>query len=176
MLGRVRYANKLFFFSLAWIAGCGGGCDGCGSCSNKSETVEDKSPTTVAVAPREASMPATNDVAPEPTATNAAPVDTGPPYLAASVLPRPSGAPMPMGAMQSCGVYDGPLCEKTCPKGNCRQDCDGIRCVLDCAGGWCSQMCGESGTCTLRCGGGHCIQACANPDACTKDCAGGSCS
>ena len=163
MLGRVECANKLFLFTLAWIAGCGGGCDSCDSCSSKPETVEDAGATTVAVAPHEATVPTTDDAVPEPRATNAAPADAGPPFLVASTLPRPSGAPMPMGAVQSCGVYDGPLCQKVCPKGNCRQDCDGVSCVLDCAGGWCSQMCGASGSCTLRCGGGHCIQACTNP-------------
>ena len=36
---------------------------------------------------------------------------------------------MAVGAFQSCGRYDGPLCEKPCPKGNCRQECDGVECL-----------------------------------------------
>src|SRR5262245_17698475 len=109
MLGRVGCANKLFLFTLASIAGCGGRCDSCDSCSSKPETVESAGPTPVAVAPHEATLPTTDAAIPEPRATNAAPADAGLPFLVASTLPRPSGAPMPMGAVQSCGVYDGRL-------------------------------------------------------------------
>ena len=90
-------------------------------------------------------------------------------------LPRPTGAPMPMGALQACGVYDGPLCVKECPKGNCRQECDGVKCELTCKGGWCSQRCGPAGTCKLTCAGGHCAQQCQKADGCSRECSGGDC-
>lgn len=89
--------------------------------------------------------------------------------------PRPSNAPMPLGAFQSCGVYEAPRCERECPKGNCRQECDGVECTLSCNGGYCSQFCGPTGTCRFTCNGGHCIQVCSRADGCIKECGGGDC-
>ena len=103
--------------------------------------------------------------------------DSGRPYLTGPPAPKlTSKPPMPSGAIQSCGVYDGPLCQKECSRGNCRQDCDGVSCELSCPGGWCSQLCGEQGKCKMTCSGGHCAQACTKQEGCTKDCTGGDCS
>lgn len=98
------------------------------------------------------------------------------PYLTMPAIPRPSGAPMPLGDIQSCGVYDGPLCKMECPKGNCRQECDGVNCELTCKAGWCTQLCGSAtNNCKLSCPGGHCTQVCMKQDNCFRECAGGNC-
>jgi hypothetical protein len=180
---RVRSFRWLAVIALGSLAGCGG----CDSCFGGSRATEDASapepivtaPATVAPAARDAGRAAHDDE--DDAGKNDAGRDAGGeadsgfrPDVPLAV-PRPSGAPMAMGAMQSCGVYDGPLCEKQCPKGNCRQECDGVSCVLACRGGWCSQLCGPSGTCKLSCPGGHCTQVCAKAEDCTKDCAGGGC-
>jgi hypothetical protein len=103
--------------------------------------------------------------------------DSGPtPLIGSAPVPPPRPkAPMPMGAFQSCGTYDGPLCVKDCKNGACRQECDGVKCELNCADGYCSQLCGLSGDCKLTCKGGHCIQVCARQESCVKECAGGDC-
>jgi hypothetical protein len=153
------------------------GCNGCDSCFSKAQpgdvvptaTTEPAVPQTVAVDSGPAERPSSTDAGKSDAAQ--APVE---PALTLSAVPRPK-APMPIGAYQSCGVYDGPLCEKSCPKGNCRQECDGVECQLNCEGGYCSQVCGAEGKCKLTCKGGHCIQACTRKDACIKECAGGSC-
>jgi hypothetical protein len=170
----MRLVHTLFFIALASMAGCGG-CDACGGTSGNDSKPSSTAPQETvapivetpdaAVLARDLSE-AGHDAAP---AASSAPVVP----LAVSAPPRPHG-PMPMGGYQSCGVYDGPLCTKDCPKGNCRQECDGTDCVLSCAGGYCSQLCGASATCRLTCNGGHCIQVCSAPG-CVKTCSGGSC-
>ena len=101
---------------------------------------------------------------------------TGVVPMSASQLPRPKAPPkMPLGAFQTCGVYDGPICEMVCKGGNCRQECDGVECVFKCPDGYCSQLCGAEARCKMTCGGGHCVQACAKSEGCTKECTGGDC-
>ena len=156
------------------------GCNGCDSCMSKqpgdvvpsaepAPTLPPIQPRIVDAAPEEEESA---DAAPPEEASTNEPTVNVP---AMSAVPRPSDAPMPMGAFQSCGVYDGPLCEKTCAKGNCRQECEGVTCELSCAGGYCSQHCGKEGTCRMTCKGGHCVQVCAKKDGCVKECAGGDC-
>jgi len=167
----MAWLKKLGLSTLLMVTGCGG----CDSCFGNGATVDASSPTptaSVSVAPKTADAGPAEDAATE---SDAGPVDSGKIAIPVmSALPRPK-APMPMGAFQTCGVYDGPLCEKTCLKGACRQECDGIACELSCQGGYCSQLCGATGKCKLSCAGGHCTQACTSPDGCTKTCTGGDC-
>jgi hypothetical protein len=180
-LGDLRHASVL----VALLAACGGGGSGCESCASCSGH---------AAADDGGAGAATNDPGAQDPAIDAARpfeedrvrADAGPGVhlaptadvvvLALSAVPRPQPPKsMPMGPFQSCGVYDGPVCEKTCPAGNCRQDCDGVDCILNCQGGYCSQLCGPSAKCQLTCSGGHCTQVCSKPEECTKTCAGGAC-
>jgi hypothetical protein len=173
----MRIFRTLLLSSLGLVAGCGG----CDSCFGRPEALDDASfpseparsaaPRVVDAGPAQVEKDASADA---PSDSAAATTDAA--YLTApSAIPRPRSAPMPLGGFQTCGVYDGPLCEKTCPKGNCRQECDGVRCDLSCAAGYCSQLCGAEGTCKMTCNGGHCVQVCAKAEGCTKECAGGSC-
>src|SRR5262245_13118340 len=130
----MRFLHGLFFLSLGTVsAGCGG-CDSCFGSKEPGDVVPSATPAT----PLPPVQPKTVDAAPPvetaPSARDAAPTPV--PVLTMSAVPRPSGAPMPMGAFQSCGVYDGPRCEKACDKGNCRQECDGVDCELACKGGY----------------------------------------
>jgi hypothetical protein len=164
-----------FLSPLAMVAGCGG-CDSCFGTKQPG----DEAPSTITTAtstPRAVVAPeagdategerdAGNDAGPEAAATEPTPRASG--------VPRPK-APMPLGAFEVCGVYDGPRCEKSCLKGACRQECDGVECELTCNGGYCSQLCGATGKCVMSCNGGHCVQVCTNPEGCTKSCTGGSC-
>jgi hypothetical protein len=169
----MRVMRALFLSALGMVTGCGG----CDSCFGKAQPgdFDAAAPTTSTV------TPATADAATGPRveaadAASDAPT-TEPPSAAvprASGLPRPK-APMPTGAYQACGVYDGPLCEKTCKKGACRQECEGVECLLTCEGGYCSQLCQGNAKCRMTCVGGHCIQSCTKPEGCIKECAGGSC-
>lgn len=168
----MRLTRLLFLSALALVSGCGG----CDSCFSKPSAEDDAAVPITTATPLPAVIA---DAAPE--AAREEPKDAGAEAEAetvaiprASSLPRPKG-PMPMGSFQSCGRYDGPLCKKQCPKGNCRQECDGVECLLTCEKGYCSQMCGASATCTMTCQGGHCIQACTKPEGCLTSCAGGSC-
>jgi hypothetical protein len=162
----------LLLAALGMLAGCGG----CDSCLLSKPSAEDDAATG-----ESAARPlAVADASPaKPVEALEAGADAAPPVEApvvprASSLPRPK-APMPLGAFQSCGRYDGPICEKSCPNGNCRQECDGVECRLTCEKGYCSQMCGASARCSMTCAGGHCVQACTKPEGCTKECAGGGC-
>jgi hypothetical protein len=156
----------------------GAGCGGCESCFGKASPEDDAALPTSTARP----APTVADAAPEAESTTKEPKEAGldaapdasEPYLRTASLPRPK-APMPTGAFQSCGRYDGPLCEKKCPNGNCRQECDGVECLLTCEKGYCSQMCGASATCKMTCQGGHCVQSCTKPEGCIKECTGGSC-
>jgi hypothetical protein len=163
----------VFLSALGLVAGCGG----CDSCFSKPSAEDDAAvPARAATAAPLAVADASEAAAPADEKSDAG-SEAGTeavPVPRASSLPRPKG-PMPMGSFQSCGRYDGPLCEKTCPKGNCRQECDGVDCLLTCEKGYCSQMCGASAKCTMTCQGGHCVQACTKPEGCVKSCAGGSC-
>lgn len=168
----MRLIHLLAVSSLGLVAGCGG-CDSCfGVGGAGDEAGLATSPPTLAPAMAEAGATteprdAGRDAAPEPAATaELAPTASG--------LARPK-APMALGEFQVCGVYDGPLCERACKKGNCKQECDGVTCALTCAAGYCSQLCGPSAKCKMTCNGGHCIQACTKTEGCTKECAGGSC-
>jgi len=169
--------RHVFLFALSMVAGCGG----CDSCIGKAPG--DDAASYVPVQPLPGTTPAARDAGDsdaEPRGDGGRDAGDGGEGLSAAAvptqptIPRPK-APMPMGAFQSCGVYDGPLCEKTCPKGACRQECDGVECSLTCAGGYCSQFCAAGGKCKLSCAGGHCVQVCTKADGCTKDCAGGAC-
>jgi hypothetical protein len=178
-MSRHSILRTIVLFS--FLAGCGD----CGSCGGDGK----KLPDPTATEPDPVTSPAAIDAGramraeagtgPEDAGKSStdAGADAGPRPEAPlpEPLPRPSGAPMPMGAMQSCGVYDGPLCQKECPKGNCRQECDGVNCELTCKGGWCSQRCGPLGTCKMTCAGGHCVQQCMKADGCVRECAGGDC-
>ena len=176
-----RFVNLRAILFLSLLAGCGdcGSCGGDGGKADADPTAAEPDPVTSPVA-IDAGRTATKDAGEEEDASSK-PADAGsdgntrPEAPLPEPLPRPSGAPMPMGAMQSCGVYDGPLCVKECPKGNCRQECDGVSCELTCKGGWCSQRCGPVGTCKLTCAGGHCVQQCTKQDGCTRECSGGDC-
>ena len=168
----MRLIRILSVCALGMVAGCGG-CDSCFGPAPGDDaatpTATGSSPLVVAdgaVAPR-----ADSDGGSDAGATDAAKDAWNSTPLS---VPRPK-APMPIGAYQSCGVYDGPLCTKECANGNCRQDCDGVKCELTCKGGYCSQLCGPAGECKLTCKGGHCVQVCTKPEGCTKECAGGDC-
>jgi len=161
-----------FFFALALVSGCGG----CDSCIGK-PGAEDAAPESTATAPPVvvAKPDAASDAGSVKDAAEAsAPMPVTLLRDADAPLLRPK-APMPLGAFQSCGVYDGPVCEKKCDKGACRQECDGVECVLTCAGGYCSQLCGIDGKCRMTCTGGHCVQACTKGEDCKKECSGGDC-
>lgn len=164
-----------FLSGLALVSGCGG-CDSCLGAPSAEDaaavTMEPRPPPPLA-RPDVASDAARDDDAGREGAPEAAAEPT--PYLRdGGGLPRPK-APMPLGAFVSCGVYDGPACEKACPNGACRQECDGVECVLSCAAGYCSQLCGPTGRCRMTCNGGHCVQVCSNRADCIKECAGGGC-
>ncbi len=171
----MKLLHGLFLFSLGASAGCGG-CDSCfGARQPGDDAVPSAVPTPVAspivVHKRVDAAPVKEEETKTPDAGAAAPA----PIATLSAMPRPSGAPMPIGAFQSCGVYDGPRCEKKCDKGNCRQECDGVECDLTCAGGYCSQLCGPQAACRMTCTGGHCIQVCSSPQGCVRECSGGAC-
>lgn len=171
----MRLLHGIFLLSLGAATGCGG-CDSCFGTKQPGDDVP-------------ASTPSTAVPLQQPKAIDAGPAEPAPsdggarddaatasvPVLTLSAVPRPSGAPMPLGAFQSCGVYDGPRCEKTCDKGNCRQECDGVECELLCRGGYCSQLCGPEAKCRMTCPGGHCVQVCTNAEGCIKECTGGDC-
>jgi len=168
---------------LALLSGCGD----CGSCGPDSKTKSEPEPSSTDTAPLESPTGAKADAGKaardagdmEEDGGSKSAKDAGGDagkFDAIPVTPRPSGAPMPMGDIQSCGVYDGPLCKKDCEKGNCRQECDGVNCELNCKGGWCAQTCGaQSGSCKLLCPGGHCVQVCMKQDNCTRECPAGNC-
>ncbi|HVJ92398.1 MAG TPA: hypothetical protein VM580_21505 [Labilithrix sp.] len=173
----MRWLKPILFANLGLFAGC----NGCDSCFSK-PLPEDVVPTATAPAPSVAPVaPRTTDAAlPVERGEDAGGKSDGAaareePVVALSAVPRPSNAPMPMGAFQACGVYDGPICHKSCPKGNCRQECDGVECTLACEGGYCSQVCGSQGKCLMTCPGGHCVQVCTKIDGCIRECAGGDC-
>ena len=167
--------SRILLLSAPFIVTLAAGCGGCESCFGKPAAGDDAAmPITTTTA-----APVAVDAAPAPVVVEekkeaGADAAESVPIPRASSLPRPK-APMAVGAFQSCGRYDGPICEKPCPKGNCRQECDGVECLLTCDKGYCSQMCGASAKCRMTCNGGHCIQACTKPDGCVKECAGGSC-
>ena len=166
----MRVMRTLFLAALALVSGCGG-CDSCLT----PQSFEEAGPAMTA--PPALARPdggaATRD---EDAGRELPPKATAEPILLrdGGALARPK-SPMPTGAFQACGVYDGPLCPKVCPKGACRQECDGVECELTCAGGYCSQLCGATARCKMTCNGGHCIQACTVAEGCTKECAGGFC-
>jgi hypothetical protein len=168
----MRFLRTAFFSALALVSGCGS----CDSCLIPHVAEEPAAPVVTSVRPT-AQADAAPDAREEDAGRDAAPAATAEPVLlrdAGVPLLRPK-APMPVGAYQVCGAYDGPLCEKGCPKGACRQECDGVECLLTCDKGYCSQLCGATGTCTMTCAGGHCIQACTKAADCIKECSGGSC-
>ncbi len=185
----MRLIKNSAVFVLSWagalsLMALAAGCDGCNSCLSK-PAAEDVVPTAAARAPAflvvDASAPTEQgpNERDEKAVTSKEDAASGPvvdetPVPRAASLPRPKG-PMPTGAYQACGRYDGPHCEKGCPNGNCRQECDGVDCSLTCAKGYCSQMCGEAATCRMTCSGGHCIQTCTNSSGCVKECTGGNC-
>jgi hypothetical protein len=171
----MRSLHAAVFASLGLFSGCGG-CDSCFSSKEPGDVVPAATPATAPPPTVErrvvdAAPPVEHDASTSEHDAGITPV----PVLTMSAVPRPSGAPMPMGAFQSCGVYDAPRCEKTCDKGNCRQECDGVECELACTGGYCSQLCGAQATCRMTCNGGHCIQTCTKKDGCIRECAGGDC-
>lgn len=168
----MRTTRAISLAALAFLGGCGG----CDSCIAKPEDMTLTEPPAPSVAPQVVPRVTAddNDGGIDIDAAVQKAIDAGVTVPFASALPRPK-APMPIGAYQACGVYDGPLCEKTCLKGACRQECDGVECKLSCGGGYCSQLCGANAKCTMTCEGGHCTQACTSPDGCTKECPGGSC-
>jgi hypothetical protein len=168
----LRLIKIVSFASLGALAGCGG----CNSCFGTAEPGDDAA--TVAVTPtakpvaREAAV-AEEDAAPAKDAGGIDAADAA--FLVQPALTLTIRPPMPKGPIQSCGVYDGPLCQKDCEKGNCRQDCDGVECELACTGGYCTQFCGAQAKCRMTCRGGHCLQVCAKQDGCIKECLGGDC-
>lgn len=175
----MRLSRVLFVLALVMVPGCGG-CDSCFGAAQPGDEAGTAATSTSTSRPATLAVEAGVDAAVDSGVTAA--TDAGNklapiPYLRdGGGLPRPK-APMPLGDFQSCGTYEGPLCEKACKGGACRQECDGVDCVLTCKGGYCSQLCGPTGTtkCTLSCEGGHCTQLCMRPEGCTKDCAGGAC-
>lgn len=176
----MRLSRVLFGLALVMVPGCGG-CDSCFGTAQPGDEAGTAA-TSTSTSSRPANLIAEAGVVTADssvaTATDGGKTGLAPtPYLRdGGGLPRPK-APMPLGDFQSCGTYEGPLCEKTCNGGACRQECDGVDCVLSCKGGYCSQLCGPTGTttCKLSCEGGHCTQLCMRDDGCTKDCKGGAC-
>ena len=167
--------RALFLSALGLVTGCGG----CDSCFGKAAPGDYDATTSTTSQPR-AVDPEGTDAATahrdEPDGASDAganPVDTTA-VPRPSALPRPK-SPMPTGAFQACGVYDGPLCQKDCPKGACRQECEGVECLLTCDKGYCSQLCQINAKCRMTCKGGHCVQACTKAEGCVKECEGGSC-
>lgn len=171
----MRLSRVFFVLALVMIPGCGG-CDSClGTAQPGDEAGTAATSTSRPLAAAEAGAAAAGDSGVLPTTDGGKKTLDPIPYMRdGGGLPRPK-APMPLGDFQSCGVYEGPLCEKTCNGGACRQECDGIDCVLSCKAGYCSQLCGPTGKCKLSCEGGHCTQLCMKAEGCTKDCAGGAC-
>jgi len=166
--------TRIVFLSSLVALGSGTGCGGCDSCFGTAQPGDyDAAPAVSTTRPATAADAGSAPVVEEDAGGDASPV-AAEPVPPASALPRPK-APMALGAFQICGVYDGPLCTKDCAPGNCRQECDGIDCVLSCPGGYCSQLCGASGKCKLTCVGGHCVQACTKAEDCIKECSGGDC-
>jgi hypothetical protein len=168
----MRFSRTVLLSALALVSGCGG----CESCLTPQVVVDEAGPATTSVRPSSPADAAT-DAREADSGRDAAPAATAEPVLlrdAGVPLLRPK-APMALGAYQVCGVYDGPLCEKPCPKGACRQECDGVECLLTCEKGYCSQLCGAAGKCKMTCAGGHCIQACTKANDCIKECSGGGC-
>jgi hypothetical protein len=186
MLRPVKLARPSVLFALLGLFASASGCGGCESCLGgglrpsddaAAEPEPEESPTPRSVVDAKAPVDAAaedRDARARGDGGDAAAL-TREDIPAMPSLPRPK-APMPMGGFQSCGVFDAPLCKKDCPKGNCRQECDGVSCELTCKAGWCSQLCGPNAKCAMTCAGGHCVQVCTNADDCTKDCAGGDCS
>jgi len=171
----MRIMKAVSVLALALVSGCGG----CESCMGKPGAVEDAAPETVTATTASAKPVADAGAPSDASREAAAPAPTAITLLrdAAAPLLRPTelAKGMALGAFQSCGVYDGPLCEKKCEKGACRQECDGVQCLLTCAGGYCSQLCGIDGNCAMTCAGGHCVQACTKAEGCKKECGGGDC-
>jgi hypothetical protein len=169
-----RYRSLVLTVPFLLLGGCGG-CDSCFSAAGPDDDAAASATSHPLTKPVVDAAPAAEPDATEDASSTDAAVST----KDATAIPIPTvarpKAPMPLGAYQVCGKYDGPLCEKACPKGACRQECDAVKCDLTCVGGYCSQVCGIQGECKLSCPGGHCIQVCAKPEGCTKDCAGGSC-
>ena len=174
---------NLRFVLLLVVVGLSG-CGGCDSCDgNKAGTDAAVEPVETATVAPQASVKKDAEPPTDDESDAGKPKDAGgdgalrrEDLLIASAVPRPKPPPgMPMGEFQSCGVYEGPLCERECKRGNCRQECDGVKCDLTCNAGYCSQVCGQTGKCLLACPGGHCTQLCTNPDDCVKTCAGGGC-
>ena len=162
---------------LVFVVGCSNGCDTCVAREGDFDAGSIAIDNTARVAPSVSVSASASATPPGPAdaGKDAQAQENNTPPAAVSLVPRPRGAPMPLGATQSCGVYDGPLCTKECTKGNCRQECDGVECNLECRGGYCSQVCGTQATCKLSGPGGHCVQVCMKAEGCTKDCRGGGC-
>lgn len=173
----MRVMRTAFLIALGLVSGCGG-CESClGNQAIPLDSEPPESPATTATAAPLARSDAA--ITAQPAEDSGQPAEKIPPapYMRdAGPLLRPKMPPgMALGTFQTCGVYDGPLCEKKCPKGGCRQECDGVACALMCELGYCSQLCGGAGKCTMTCPGGHCTQACTVATDCTKTCTGGSC-
>jgi hypothetical protein len=172
------FLRKLMLAALggALSFGCGQ-CGTCENCSDRPPAVETPATSSAPVATTPPPKPSA-PVAEEPDAGVDAAADAGktePPFLTQPSMVFSVRPPIPDGPHQSCGVYDGPVCRKECPKGNCRQDCDGVECELLCPFGYCRQLCGDHAKCRMTCTGGHCMQLCLKPEGCIKECSGGNC-
>lgn len=172
----MRLPRLVFLSVLGLVSGCGG----CDSCFGTKQPGDDDATAPLPVKP--VATAASVDDAGDPSAKQrdagsdaASSSDSGAVEVPRQAAPERPKAPMPKGAFQSCGVYEGPRCERECDKGNCRQECDGVECTLACNGGYCSQFCGPNAVCRFTCKGGHCVQVCSKSDGCIKECAGGHC-
>src|SRR3972149_3609448 len=103
----MRVMRALFLSALGMVTGCGG----CDSCFGKAAPgdYDATTPTSPLVTAVEAGAEAAAAHRDEDAGS-----DAGTPTPSTSAVPRASGlprpkSPMPMGAFQACGVYDGPL-------------------------------------------------------------------
>jgi hypothetical protein len=171
----MRLVRLVLFSALGLASGCGG----CDSCFGTKQPGDDDSGTIVRPILPPLHLDDREDASAAEAGGGGAARDAAADGSSAAELPRISPpprpkAPMPLGEFQSCSVYE-KRCERACPKGACRQECDGVECTLSCKGGYCSQFCGPTATCRFTCEGGHCVQVCSKPDGCIKECAGGDC-
>lgn len=160
---------------VAFYTACLFGCGTCGTCDQKQPGDDDAiAPTATGVKPTTKKDGGADEPAEASTtkSTDAMAMFDATPIVGMPILRLPTRPPIPPGPIQSCGVYDGPLCEKICEKGNCRQDCDGVECTLACPGGYCVQQCGAQAKCRMTCKGGGCMQVCSKQEGCVKECDG----
>ena len=104
-----QYRSIALVVPFLLLGGCGG-CDSCFSTAEPHDAMPMTSPHALATAVAEAAV-----AMPEPDAGMEASSDAAVSNKDATAIPIPTvarpKAPMPLGAFQTCGKYDAPLCE-----------------------------------------------------------------